>query len=62
MLLLDRTGWHVSRKLQVPCNIPLLPMPAKAPELKPVEHVWQFMQENWLSNRRSISLRDWVNA
>ena len=37
VLLLDRAGWHVSRKLQVPANITLLPLPARAPELNPVE-------------------------
>ena len=37
VLLLDRAGWHVSRKLQVPANITLVPLPAKAPELNPVE-------------------------
>jgi transposase len=30
---------------------PLLPLPATAPELNPVENIWQFMRENWLSNR-----------
>ncbi len=24
---------------------------AKCPELNPVENVWQFMRDNWLSNR-----------
>ena len=32
VLLLDRAGWHVSSKLQVPSNITLLPLPARAPE------------------------------
>jgi DDE superfamily endonuclease len=34
-----------------PPNITLIPMPAKCPELNPQENVWQFMRENWLSNR-----------
>jgi hypothetical protein len=29
----------------------LLPLPAKCPELKVMEKVWQFMRDNWLSNR-----------
>ena len=29
----------------------LLPLPAKCPELNPQENVWQFMRDNWLSNR-----------
>ena len=38
-------------KLQVPGNITILPLPPKAPELNPVENIWQFMRENWISNR-----------
>ena len=34
-----------------PPTSPLLPLPAKCPELNPVENVWQFMRDNWLSNR-----------
>jgi transposase len=51
VVLLDQAGWHQSRRLVVPPNITLMPLPAKAPELNPVENVWQFMRENWLSNR-----------
>ncbi len=51
VLLLDQAGWHQSKRLVVPSNITLMPLPAKAPELNPVENIWQFMRENWLSNR-----------
>ena len=51
VLLLDQAGWHLSAGLVVPANITLLPLPAKCPELNPVENVWQFMRDNWLSNR-----------
>ena len=58
VLLLDQAGWHQSRRLVVPSNITLMPLPAKAPELNPVENVWQFMRENWLSNRIFTSYSD----
>jgi len=51
VLLLDQAGWHLSAALKVPDNITLLPLPPKCPELNPVENIWQFMRENWLSNR-----------
>ena len=51
LLLLDQAGWHMTGKLSVPANITLLPLPAKSPELNPVENIWQFMRDNWLSNR-----------
>jgi transposase len=51
VLLLDQAGWHTTKKLRVPGNITLLPLPARSPELNPVENLWQFMRENWLGNR-----------
>lgn len=51
LLILDRAGWHTTGKLTVPTNITLLTLPPRAPELNPVENIWQFMRENWLSNR-----------
>ena len=51
LVLLDQAGWHVSKKLPVPGNITLIPLPPKSPELNPVENIWQFMRDNWLSNR-----------
>ena len=50
-LLLDQAGWHMSDRLTVPANITIVPLPAKCPELNPQENVWQFMRDNWLSNR-----------
>ena len=37
--------------LQVPSNISLLPLPPRSPELNAQENIWQFMRQNWLSNR-----------
>jgi transposase len=51
VLLLDQAGWHGSGALIVPPNITLMPLPSKCPELNPVENIWQFMRDNWLSNR-----------
>ena len=51
VVLLDQAGWHTSKKLVVPDNITLMPLPPRAPELNPVENIWQFMRDNWLSNR-----------
>ena len=51
VVILDQAGWHTSTKLDVPKNITLLPLPPRAPELNPVENIWQYMRENWLSNQ-----------
>ena len=51
VLILDQAGWHVTPKLKVPENITLMFLPPRSPELNPVENLWQFMRDNWLSNR-----------
>ncbi len=51
VLLMDQAGWHVTAALIIPENISIIPLPAKCPELNPVENIWQFMRDNWLSNR-----------
>src|SRR5438046_10056901 len=61
VLLLDQAGWHVSAKLDVPDNITLMPRPPKSPELNPVESIWQFIRDHWLSNRIFQSYADIVD-
>ncbi|MEM7670461.1 MAG: IS630 family transposase [Pseudomonadota bacterium] len=61
VLVLDQAGWHISGKLKAPDNITLVPLPPRSPELNPVENVWQFMRENWLSNRVFTSYEDIVD-
>jgi len=51
VLLLDRAGWHTTRRLDVPRNITLIFLPSRSPELNPVEQIWQYIRANWLSNR-----------
>jgi hypothetical protein len=60
LVLVDQAGWHQSKKLVVPATITLMPLPAKAPELNPVENIWQFLRENWISNRIFSSYGDIV--
>jgi len=61
VLLMDQAGWHMTARLVVPENITIVPLPAKCPELNPVENVWQFMRDNWLSNRIFQSGEDIVD-
>ena len=61
VLLLDQAGWHLSAKLDIPDNITLMPLPPKSPELNPVENIWQFIRDNWLSNRIFQSYDDIVD-
>ena len=58
VIILDRAGWHTSSKLEVPHNITLLALLPRSPELNPVENLWQFLRDNWLSNRVFQSYED----
>jgi transposase len=35
----------------VPKNLTLILLPSRAPELNPVENIWQYLRQTWLSNR-----------
>ena len=50
-LVLDGAGWHVSAELSVPANLTLIHPPPYSPELDPVERVWEYLRDRWLSHR-----------
>jgi hypothetical protein len=55
VMLMDRAGWHRAKDLVVPDNLTLVLLPARAPELNPVENVWQtvcsLLKRRWLVPR-----------
>ena len=51
VLILDQAGWHGAGALRVPASITLVPLPPYSPELNPVEWVWEYMKERFLSLR-----------
>lgn len=51
VILMDRAGWHTTDKLDIPKNITIILLPSRSPELNPVENIWQYLRQNWLSNR-----------
>ncbi len=51
VLVLDGAGWHTSLALAVPENITLVRLPPYAPELNPVENVWEYLRKNKLALR-----------
>ncbi|NJM34525.1 MAG: IS630 family transposase [Rhodomicrobium sp.] len=50
-LFLDRAGWNGAAALKVPDCITLVPLPAYSPELNPVERIWEYLKERYLSHR-----------
>ena len=51
VVLMDRAGWHKTDKLKIPNNLSIILLPSRSPELNPVENIWQYLRQNWLSNR-----------
>ena len=52
VVVCDGAGWHQQgKRLRVPNNITLLPLPPYSPELNPVEWVWEYMKQRFLSLR-----------
>jgi transposase len=51
VFVLDRADWHDARALHVPETITLLPLPPASPQLNPVERVWLYLRERYLSHR-----------
>lgn len=63
IIILDGAGWHQpGGKLRVPDNISLLHLPPYSPELNPAENIWQFLRQNYLSNRVYETYDDIVDA
>jgi transposase len=51
VILMDKAGWHTTPRLVVPGNISIIFLPPRSPELNPQENIWQYLRQNWLSNR-----------
>lgn len=50
VMVLDGAGWHKAGALTVPSNMRLLSLPPYAPELNPVEHIWDELREKSFGN------------
>jgi len=51
VLVLDQAGRHGARALVIPDTITLVPLPPYSPELNPVERLWLYLRERYLSHR-----------
>ena len=52
IVTMDGAGWHQQGdRLKVPDNISVLLLPPYSPQLNPQENIWQYLRQNYLSNR-----------
>jgi DDE superfamily endonuclease len=54
VVVLDGAGWHSSKALAVPPNLTLMTQPPFAPEVNPVENVWEYLRKNNLAIRITL--------
>jgi putative transposase len=40
LMIWDGAGWHKAKRLPIPANLRLVPLPPWSPQLHPAEHVW----------------------
>jgi transposase len=51
LMVVDGAGWHKAKRLSVPANMRLVPLPPRSPQLNPAEHVWDELREKYFVNR-----------
>ena len=51
VLIMDGAGWHKASDLKIPKNLTVMFIPPYSPELNPVENIWQFLRQTYLSNQ-----------
>lgn len=62
LLILDKAGWHTTRKLRPPANVTLVPLPPACPELNPAENIWQYLRQTYLGSRVFDTYTDILDA
>ncbi len=49
VVIMDGAAWHQPDLNQD--NVTILKLPPYSPELNPIEQVWQYIKQHWISNR-----------
>ena len=58
VMVWDQAGLHTSKKLKVPENVTIIPLPPYLPELNPVENLWHYLRSHYWSNRTYVDYDD----
>jgi transposase len=51
LLVIDQAGWHGAKRLKIPACITIEFLPPYSPELNPMERLWLFLKQKFLSHR-----------
>jgi transposase len=58
VMVLDGAGWHTGGELAPPANMRLLSLPPYAPELNPVEQIWNYLKNREIPNLCACSIAE----
>lgn len=62
LMVMDGAGWHRESALNIPGNIEFVILPPYSPELNPVERVWLYLRERYLSFRVLATVQEIEDA
>jgi len=62
LVIMDKAGWHIAHDLVIPLNITPIFLPSYSPELNPIERLWLYLKEHFLSHRLWPTYDDVVTA
>ena len=62
VVIMDRAGWHVSKRMAVPDRVTILLLPPYSPELNPIENLWHWIKSHHTSNRTFADYDDLMNG
>lgn len=51
LMIWDQAGFHTSKKIDVPENVTIVPLPPYSPQLNPIEKLWQYLRHHHWANR-----------
>jgi transposase len=50
LLVADGAAWHKSKRLGIPNNIEIFPLPPYTPEMNPIEQIWKEIRKRGFKN------------
>ncbi len=62
LLVMDGAGWHKAKHLKIPDGIEIIYLPPYAPELNPVERLWEHLKHHTIRNKIYFSLSAVMDA
>jgi len=58
VVVMDQAGWHKNKDIYDMPNVQPLFLPPASPELNPMEQVWRWLKDHFLSNRTYNTYQD----